>query len=145
MFRKLLLPTDGSDISIAAAEPAVALAKLIGASLHAVVVVEPYAFVGIGAVRVEGFDDYMAQARQDAARAFERIAAAAAAHDMRCETLIAEHAQAASGIVEAAETTGADLIVMGSHGRGGVIKFVLGSVASKVLELSPVPVMIIKS
>jgi nucleotide-binding universal stress UspA family protein len=47
-------------------------------------------------------------------------------------------------IVEAVSRTGADLIVMCSHGRSGVARVLLGSVAAKVLQLSKVPVMIVK-
>lgn len=144
MFRRVLLPTDGSDVSIAAADAAIAIAKLADAPLSVVYVLEPYPFTGIGSARREGFDDYMAASRQTAARAFERIVQAAAAQGVRCEALIVENAQAAVGIVEAAESTGASLIAMGSHGRSGVAKLVLGSVATKVLQLSPVPVLIVK-
>ena len=144
MFRRVLLPTDGSDVSIAAADVAIAVAKMAGAPLHAVYVVEPYPFTGIGSARREGFDDYMAASRQTAAQAFERIVQAATAQGVPCETLIVEHGQAAAGIISAAESTGANLIAMGSHGRSGVAKFVLGSVATKVLQLSTVPVMVIK-
>ena len=56
-----------------------------------------------------------------------------------------EDYQPARGIIAAAQTCGADLIVMSSHGRTGVAKLVLGSVATKVLALSPVPVLIIKT
>jgi nucleotide-binding universal stress UspA family protein len=144
MFRRVLLPTDGSDVSIAAADTAIAIAKLAGVPLHAVYVVEPYPFTGIGSARREGFDDYMAGSRQAAAQAFERIVQTAAAQGVQCETLVVEHTQAAAGIVAAAESTGANLIAMGSHGRSGVAKLMLGSVAMKVLQLSPVPVMVIK-
>jgi len=144
MFRRVLLSTDGSDISIAAADAAIAIAKLAGAPLHVVYVLEPYPFTGIGSARREGFDDYTAASRHVAALAFQRIAKAADAQGVRCETLIVEHPQAATGIVEAADSTGADLIAMGSHGRSGLAKLVLGSVATKVLQLSPVPVLIVK-
>ena len=144
MFRRVLLPTDGSDVSIAAADAAIAIARMAGVPLHVVYVVEPYPFTGIGSARREGFDEYMAASRHAAAQAFERIARTAAAQGVPCETLVVEHAQAAAGIISAAESTGANLIAMGSHGRSGVAKLVLGSVAMKVLQLSPVPVMVIK-
>jgi nucleotide-binding universal stress UspA family protein len=86
----------------------------------------------------------MAASHQTATQAFERILKAAGAEGVPCETLVIEHAQAAAGIISAAESTGANLIVMGSRGRGGVAKLVLGSVAMKVLQLSPIPVMVIK-
>lgn len=144
MFRRVLLPTDGSDVSLGAADAAITIAKLAGAPLHAVYVLEPYPFTGIGSARREGFDDYMAASRQVAADALERIVKAADAQGVPCETLVVEHPQAAAGIVEAAQSTGANVIVMGSHGRSGLAKLVLGSVATKVLQLSPVPVLIVK-
>lgn len=144
MFRRLLLPTDGSDISLAAAERAVGMAKLFDASLRAVYVLEPYPFTGIGAARQAGFDEHMTASRQAATVAFERIAQAAAAQGVPCQTLMVEAAQAARGIVEAATAAGADLIVMGSHGRSGLAKLVLGSVATQVLQASPVPVLVVK-
>jgi nucleotide-binding universal stress UspA family protein len=144
MFHRVLFPTDGSDVSIAAVDTAIAIAKLAGAPLHAVYVVEPYPFTGIGSARREGFDDYMAASRQTAAQAFERIVQAASAQRVPCETMIVENPQAAAGIVAAAESSGANLIVMGSHGRSGVARLVLGSVATKVLQLSPVPVLVVK-
>lgn len=144
MFRRIVLPTDGSDISLAAAEPAIAMAKRFDATLEVVHVLEPYPFSGIGSARQAGFDDYMAASRQEAMLAFERIAQAAAPHGVPCETLTVEDAQAARGIVKAATAAGADLIVMGSHGRSGLAKLVLGSVATKVLQSSPMPVLIVK-
>ncbi len=144
MFSRVLLPTDGSDVSIAATDAAIAMAKMANAPLHAVYVVEPYPFTGIGSSRPAGFDDYMAASRETGVVAFKRIVKAAVAQGVQCETLIVEHPQAAAGIVEAARSIGANLIVMGSHGRSGVAKLVLGSVAIKVLQLSPVPVLIVK-
>lgn len=144
MFRKLLIPTDGSDISIAAAGPAVALAKLTGAALHAVFVIEPYPYAGVGFARPAGFDAYMAAGSESASRAFERIGKVADAQGVVLQSSVVEDVQAERGIVDAAQALGADLIVMGSHGRSGVAKLVLGSVAAKVLALSPLPVLIVK-
>lgn len=144
MLRKLLLSTDGSDISIAAAHPAIALAKLAGASLHAVFVQEPYPYAGIGAARAAAFDTHMATARQDAAQAFARIGEAAAAQGAALQSSVIEAAQPAQGIIDAAHALGAELIVTGSHGRSGLAKLLLGSVAGKVLALSPLPVLVVK-
>lgn len=143
MFRRLLLPTDGSEVSLAAAEPAIAVAKRFDAKLQVVHVLEPYPFSGVGSSRQAGFDDHMAASRQAATLAFERITRKAGAHGVPCETLIVEDAQAARGIVEAATAAGADLIVMGSRGHSGLAKLVLGSVATKVLQSSHVPVLVV--
>ena len=144
MFRRVLVPTDGSDLSIAAADAAIAISKMAGVPLHAAYVVEPYPFTDVGFARREGFDHYMAASRQTAAQALDGIVRAAGAKGVQCEALVIEHAQAAAGIISAAASTGADLIVMGSHGRSGIAKLVLGSVAMKVVQLSSVPVMVVK-
>ncbi len=144
MFDKILLPTDGSEVSLAAAERAAALAKLCGAPLHVVFVQEPYPYTGIGATSDTGRDAYQAAAQQQADNAFVRVRALAAVPGIKIETESLEGVSPAEAIVEAARRCGADLIVMGSHGRTGVAKLLLGSVTQKVLVLSPVPVMVVK-
>jgi nucleotide-binding universal stress UspA family protein len=144
MFDKLLLPIDGSDASIAAAEPAIALARLAGAPITIVFVLEPYPYAGIGAARKAAFDEYIASGHAWAAQAFERVVKAANAQGVTTQTMVVEHTEPARGIAEAARSLGVGLIVMGSRGRTGMAKLMLGSVASKVLSLSTVPVLIIK-
>ena len=144
MFRQLLVPTDGSDLSIAGALRAVPLAKMAGASMTVLFVQDTYPYTGIGEANSAGLQAYMAAARAQGTQAIERIGDAAKAQGVPIDTLVVENHQAAKGIVDAAHICGADLIVMGSHGRSGLAKMVLGSVAAKVLALSPVPVLIIK-
>jgi nucleotide-binding universal stress UspA family protein len=144
MFDKILLPTDGSEVSFAAAERAVTLAKLAGAPLHVVFVQEPYPFTGIGVSNSAGLQEYLTGAQQQAEAAFAHIGAVARVPGVSLSTERVEGSSPAEQIVEAAGRVGADLIVMGSHGRTGVARVLLGSVAGKVLMLSPVPVMIVK-
>lgn len=144
MFKKILIPTDGSDVSLVGALRALPLAKLAAASVTVVYVQEVYAFAGIGQRNAAGMQQDMGAARAQATAAIERIAAAAREEGIAIESVVAEDDQPARGIVGAARDCGADLIVMSSHGRTGVAKLVLGSVATKVLALSPVPVLIIK-
>lgn len=144
MFDKILLPTDGSDVAFAAAERAVALAKLAGGALHVVFVLEPYPYTGIGAASSTGVQEYLADSQRQATAALTRISALAQVPGVTLSTETVEGSSPAEQIVEAARRCGADLIVMGSHGRTGVARVVLGSVAGKVLTLSPVPVMIVK-
>lgn len=144
MFRKVLLPTDGSDTSIAAADRAAALARLCGAPLHVVFVQEPYPFAGIGSASSAGLQEYEAAARSAAAQAFARIAAVASAADVSVTSEVSEAAEPAQAIVDAASASGADVIVMGSHGRTGLARLLLGSVAHKVLALSPIAVMVVR-
>ena len=144
MFDKILLPTDGSDVSLAAAERAAALAKLCGATLHVVYVQEPYPYSGIGAASSAGRMAYEAESQQQAGEAFARAEALARVPGVPIVTERIEGSNPAEGIVEAARRCGADLIVMASHGRSGVARLLLGSVAQKVLVLAEVPVMIVK-
>ncbi|MES2960550.1 MAG: universal stress protein [Pseudomonadota bacterium] len=144
MFEKVLMPTDGSEVSLTAAERALALAKLSGAPLHVVFVQEPYPYTGIGAASSAGVQDFLAAGQQHAAQAFDRIGALAQDRGVRLSTESVEGDSPAEQIVEAARRSGADAIVMASHGRTGLARVLLGSVASKVLMLSPVAVMIVK-
>jgi nucleotide-binding universal stress UspA family protein len=144
MFEKVLLPTDGSEVSLAAAGRALALAKLAGAPLHVVFVQEPYPYTGIGAASSVGAQEYLVAGQQHAAQAFARVGALAQAQGVSLSTESVEGHSPAEHIVEAARRCGADAIVMASHGRTGLARVLLGSVAAKVLMLSPVAVMIVK-
>jgi nucleotide-binding universal stress UspA family protein len=144
MFKKLLVPIDGSDLSIAAAVRGVALAKMAGASMTVVFVQDTYPYTGIGEANSAGLQAYMAAAQAEGSRGIERVTDAANVAGVPIETSVVENRQTATAIVNAADSLGADLIVMGSHGRSGVAKLVLGSVAAKVLAQSPVPVLIFK-
>jgi nucleotide-binding universal stress UspA family protein len=144
MFRKILASTDGSELSVKGALRAIPLAKMAGASLTVVFVQDTYPYTGIGEANAAGLQAYMAAARAEGQAAVDRISAAAKAEGVAIESIVVEQHQAAKGIVDAAQSCAADLIVMGSHGRSGLAKMVLGSVAAKVLALSPIPVLIVK-
>jgi len=144
MYDKILLPTDGSDASVAAAERAIGLAKLAAAALRALYVREPYPYAGIGEASRAALLEYEAATHQHADEAFARIATLAKAQGVAFSTAIEEGHSPAEHIVEAAKDWGADVIVMGSHGRSGMARVLLGSVAGKVLMLSHIPVLIVK-
>ena len=105
---------------------------------------DTYSCTGIGETNAAGLHAYMAAARAQGTSAIGRITDAVAAMGVPIDSLVVEDHQAAKGIVDATQSCGADLIVMGSHGRSGLAKMVLGSGAAKVLAMSPVPVFIIK-
>lgn len=144
MFKKILVPTDGSELSTDAALRAVPLAKMASAKLTVLFVQDTYPYTGIGEANSAGLQAYMAAARAQGLSSVERIAEAARAEGVDIETVVVEDHQTAKGIVDAAQASGADLIMMGSHGRSGIAKLVLGSVASKVLAISPIPVLVVK-
>ena len=146
MFKKILLANDGSEASIHAARMAINLSRIHGAALTAVYVVDPYPFIGIGEGNPVGFDAYMAAARQSAVQAHLQVLDLAKSlnHTGPLDELTVEDASATEGIVQTARDVGADLIVMGSHGRSGVVRLLMGSVAQKVSTQSPVPVLLCK-
>ena len=146
MFKHILLATDGSPASARAAQLAVALAREHGARLTALFVVDPYPYLGVGEASAVGVQAYMSGAYAQAAHAHAEVAqlcAAGAPVDLqpsRCE-----NASAAAAIVEAAQRDGASVIVVGTHGRTGFKRLMLGSVAGKVVAQSPVPVLVVPS
>ncbi|MEY4711565.1 MAG: hypothetical protein RIS88_1015 [Pseudomonadota bacterium] len=144
MFKRILIATDGSEASDHAAHIAVDLARVHASSLTALYVVDPYPFLGMGEVNPLGFDAYMAAAREQAAQAHSRIleacnaGGAAVPVDMR----LVEDVAVLEGILSTARDQQSDLIVIGSHGRTGIARVMLGSVAAKVVAQSPVPVLV---
>lgn len=144
MFKKILVPTDGSELATQAALRTVPLAKISGASLMVLYVQGMYPYSGVGDAVASGMQAYVAAGLAEGQQAVERIASVAKAEGVAMDHLVIENPQVANGIVEAAQNAGADLIAMGSHGRSGLAKLMLGSVAAKVLALSPIPVLIFK-
>ncbi|MCJ0762977.1 universal stress protein [Variovorax terrae] len=144
MFKHILLATDGSAASGNASALAVSLARQHGARLTALYVVDPYPYLGIGEANPLGFQAYMSAAQNAAAQAHAQVAALCeqGGAPVALQTRTVEDVTAAAGIVQTAQDEGADLIVVGTHGRTGVARLMLGSVASKVAAESPVPVLL---
>jgi len=144
MFRNIVLATDGSPAAAHAVQLAVDMARVHKARLTAVYVVDPYPYLGIGEANPLGFQAYMSAAHAHAAQAHARVEALCAAGEapVPLELRMVENVSASSGIGQVARDEGADLIVIGSHGRTGLARLMLGSVAAKVLAESPVPVLV---
>lgn len=144
MFEHILLATDGSDASAHAAQLAVDLARIHGARLTALYVVDPYPYLGIGETNPMGFQAYMSAALDHAAQAHAKVAALCdkGGKTVQLALRMAQDVPAAEGIVAAAQEAQADLIVVGSHGRSGLGRMLLGSVAGKVVAQSPLPVLV---
>ena len=141
MFQSILLATDGSAASEHAASLAVELAKAHG-RLMALYVVDPYPYLGIGESNPMGLQAYTSAALEHAASAHAKVQALCERAGVPFEPHVAEDVTAASGILQTARQTEADLIVVGSHGRTGIARLMLGSVAGKVVAESPVPVLV---
>lgn len=144
MFKHILLATDGSEASRHAARLAVTLAREHRARLTALFVVDPYPYLGIGQANPLGFEAYMAHAQEHAAQAHADIETLCRqeAAGVELQLRMAEDVTPSAGIVQTARSEGADLIVIGSHGRTGLARLMLGSVASQVVAHSTVPVLV---
>lgn len=144
MFKNILVATDGSSASAHAAQLAVSLARTHGAKLTAVYVVDPYPYIGVGELNPMGYQAYAAAAQQQASEAHalvEKLCTEGGA-PVNLQARLVEDVAAAAGIVQTAEVEGADLIVVGSHGRSGIARLMLGSVSNKVVAESKVPVLV---
>jgi nucleotide-binding universal stress UspA family protein len=144
MFKHIVIATDGSPASEHAAQLAVGLARTHSSKLTAVYVVDPYPYLGLGEVNTLGFQSYTSAAQAQAAQAHAAIESMCkqGGQPVALEVQLVEDVAAASGIVQAASDLGADLIVVGSHGRSGIARLMLGSVSTKVVAESHVPVLI---
>ncbi|MFC7202333.1 universal stress protein [Haloferax namakaokahaiae] len=141
MYDRIIVPIDGSDGSERVATHAAALAAVHGAELHGIYVVNAGSFAGLPMESSwEGLDDLL---RADAEAAVELVERAAEAHDVPVETHVLEGTPSRE-IVKFAERGDCDLIVMGTHGRGGIDRLLLGSVAEKVVRASKVPVLTVR-
>jgi nucleotide-binding universal stress UspA family protein len=146
MFKNILIPTDGSELSQRAVRTAVELAKLHRARVTGIHVIPDYhlliAYEGAFDPVTEERIEEEAKTRAEGYLAFVRKCAedAGVASDTACET--SDHPYDA--ILKTADSRGCDLIVMTSHGRKGLAAVLLGSETRKVLTHSKIPVLIVR-
>ena len=144
MFKRILFPTDGSDITNKAAQTALSLAKAHGAMLYTISVKEPFPYSAISEMQpVPPQEFYDAQERIAAARV-KAVVDAAGAAGVTCNAHTVEALHAWEAILDHAKAQKCDLIVMASHGRRGVAAMLLGSETSRVLTHSEIPVLVVK-
>ena len=144
MFKHILVPVDGSPTSLLAVNKAAGLAQAFGSQVTAVYVIDPYPFTGVGADFAYGQAQYLSAATADAHTALDAVKTAMEQAGVPVDTVMGEGHSVHDGILDAAKTSGADLIVMGSHGRRGLEKLVLGSVTQRVLGGSGIPVLVVR-
>ena len=144
MYKRILVSTDGSDISQKAVQSAVDIAKSGGAELFAISVKELFPYSAISEMQpVPPQEFYDAQERI----ANERVKAVvdvAAAAGVKCQAHTVEALHPWEAILDHAKNQACDLIVMASHGRRGLSALLLGSETQKVLTHSSIPVLVIK-
>jgi nucleotide-binding universal stress UspA family protein len=144
MFTRILVPTDGSDITSKAVSTALGLAKSSGGQLFVISVKEPFPYSAISEMQpVPPQEFYDAQERIAATRVKSVVDAARAA-GVACSGHTVEALHPWEAILDHAKAQQCDLIVMASHGRRGVAALLLGSETQRVLIHSTLPVLTVK-
>jgi nucleotide-binding universal stress UspA family protein len=147
MYKHILIATDGSEVAGRAVEHGLALAKSVGAKVTIATVTEPAAVVGASYATIAGtvFDpvpELLEAQREAAKRILHEALDRAGRAGVTATTALIDDSYPAEGIVSQATAEGCDLIVMGSHGRRGLGRMLLGSQTSNVLALSKIPVLV---
>ena len=142
-LKTILVPSDFSECSDAALRYGLELARRFDAELHLLHVVQdpatqPWAAEGLSVPLFEAVDQWQKDARQ-------RLINAVPAGDMRRVTAVTTVATPCQEILRYAADENVDLIVMGTHGRGGVSHMLLGSIAERVVRRAPCPVLTVRS
>jgi nucleotide-binding universal stress UspA family protein len=145
-YKSILVPTDGSKLSLKAAREAATLAKSLKAKLTAIYVmpqwIPPMLVEGTG-LPAEAFDEraFNKATEATARTALDKVEEAARAESVMCESLAVRDDEPWKGIVKSARKC--DLIVMASHGRTGIEAVILGSETRKVLSHANKPVLVV--
>ena len=148
MYKKILLPTDGSEYAEMAAEHAFLLGSRSGAEIIVLNVVEAPRFTGI---RSEDKDELISRLKEEGQNSFNRI------KDMlmkrksegKCEKEVNLNFEFKEGspadiILKAIEEENIDLVIMGTSGKRGLNRFLLGSVAENTVRSAKVPVLVVR-
>jgi nucleotide-binding universal stress UspA family protein len=148
-YRKILVAVDGSTASAKGLREALRLAKAEGARLFILHVVDEYpAFAALdGMMAGAPGVDLVPALREGGKRVLAKAQAVAAKQNVKAKAILREmlSGPAAYPIVREAKKLGADLIVLGTHGRRGVRRLVLGSDAEQVVRTAPVPVLLVRA
>lgn len=146
MFKHIVVPTDGTELSRNAARVGASVAKALGAKLTALHVIPPYSLpVSDGMYMYDQAfspQEYKKSTEDYARKVLDEAAFEAKKAGVACETAFVTAGAPWDGIVKEAARRGADLIVMASHGRHGIAAVMLGSETQKVLTHSKIPVMV---
>jgi nucleotide-binding universal stress UspA family protein len=153
VFKNVLLPLDGTPLAEQILEPAACLAGLCGAQLTLVRIIKPAVRLSYlpedstieGLTRtsvLEELHQHQQQVEEQARAYLDGIVARLRQRGLRVEERVVVAEQPAAGILREAQTRGADLIALETHGRRGLKRLLLGSVADKVIRGSSVPVLV---
>lgn len=143
MFKHILIPTDGSELSERAVLAGVSFAKEVGAQVTGITALPEFRTLTLDSDMIEMTEDeYLAASERRGARYLATVTDAARAAGVACSTVLARTDRPYEAILNAARERGCDLIIMASHGRHGIGGVLLGSETQKVLVQSAIPVLV---
>ena len=143
MYKRILVPTDGSELTGRAVAAGIDLAKTIGAEVHTLCVKEPFPYGAVAEMQPTPPQEFFDAQERSAAKHVRAVIAACDAAGVVCHAETIEGVQPWEAIIEYAEKKGCDLIVMGSHGRSGLASIFLGSETQDVLKHTKLPVLVV--
>lgn len=147
MFKRILVATDGTELSAKAVDKAITLARTVGAELFALKVVQQQAqdhWDGALLHERETHARLEAQQTELAQAVVDGVKASAQAAGVQATALTVKAVSVADAVIDTAQTHACDLIVMASHGRRGIARVLLGSETQHVLTHSQIPVLILR-
>lgn len=144
MFTHLLLPLDGSELAELALPMALELARRFDATLTLLRIVQPPHLVTTNYEMATVYASLREEMWQDAEAYLTEKVAAARADGVTANGRVLEDTNVADAILDVVEELAVDGLVMSTHGRGGVRRWVYGSVADKVLQRAEVPILLVR-
>ena len=144
MYQRILVPTDGSDITAKAVNTAVSLAQALGARVCTISVKEPFPYSAISEMQPTPPQEFFDAQERIAAKRVQAVVETCTAAGVPCEAHTVEALHPWEAIIDHAKQQKCDLVVMASHGRRGVAALLLGSETQRVLTHSQVPVLIVR-
>ncbi|MDD2946612.1 MULTISPECIES: universal stress protein [unclassified Acinetobacter] len=143
-YQNILVPVDGSETAYAAVAKAAEFAKAFGSKITVVQVLALDPYIAAEYISASQTNDLIERARNAIVDSLAAAKAKFNEQGLEVETKLLEGQVIHREIVRAAEDSHADLIIIGSHGRTGLKKLFLGSVAQSVLGESHIPVLIVR-
>ena len=144
MYQRILVPTDGSEITGRAIAAGIGLAKALGAEVHTLCVKEPFPYGAVAEMQPTPPQEFFDAQERAAARHVRAVIDACDAAGVVCHAETIEGLQPWEAIVEYAGKKACDLLVMGSHGRSGLATLFLGSETQDVLKHTKIPVLVVR-
>ena len=143
-YQNILVPVDGSETSYAAVAQAAELAKAFGGKITVVQVLALDPYIAAEYISATQTNDLIERARTSVLKTLEEAAAKFSDLGIPVEAKLLEGQVVHREIIKEAETSKADMIVIGSHGRTGLKRLFLGSVAQSVLGEAHIPVLVVR-